>query len=251
MLGDPVSQAVAEASLPAAIAAVLQRVVDDSCRTFGPDLRSIVLFGSAAEGRLRATSDVNLVFVLKRFERTQVDALRETLRLAHAAARVTIMFLLEGELGDAAEAAAVKFADIARRRRVLFGEDVFATPLASREAKLRLLRQVLVNLALRLRERYALTSLREEQLALVVAESAGPLRAAAATLLELEGRPFGSAREALQLAAGQRTGAWDETLARVSQAREEGRLPPAVAGPTLFALIDLVGALRARVAALK
>ncbi len=56
---------------------MLDAVVDAARRAFGDDLRSIVLFGSAAEGRLRATSDVNLMLVLRRFL-----ADMESLRLA-------------------------------------------------------------------------------------------------------------------------------------------------------------------------
>ena len=92
----------------------------------GNDLASAVLFGSAAEGALRPESDVNLVLVLRTFPASGVDALRGALRFAQAASRLEVMFLLESEIPDAAEAFAVKFADIARRRRVLFGADPFA-----------------------------------------------------------------------------------------------------------------------------
>lgn len=47
------------------------------------------------------------------------------------------------------------------------------------------MRQVLLNLKLRLRERYALDGNRPERLALVVADMTGPIRVAAATLLAL------------------------------------------------------------------
>ena len=56
---------------------------------------------------------------------------------------------------------------------------------------------MLLNLLLRLRERYVSLSLDEDRLALVLANSAGPLRAAAATLLALEGQPRMAPREAL------------------------------------------------------
>ena len=42
--------------LPPGLATLLEAAV----LHLGPTLRSVVLFGSAAEGRLRATSDVNL-----------------------------------------------------------------------------------------------------------------------------------------------------------------------------------------------
>lgn len=54
------------------------------------------------------------------------------------------------------------------------------------------MKQRLLNLTLRLREAYIARSLREEQLAAVIADAAGPLRACASTLLELEGRASSS-----------------------------------------------------------
>jgi predicted nucleotidyltransferase len=232
--------------LPTETAGVLKAFVGAAQTSLGADLRSIILFGSAAEGRLRATSDVNLVLVLRRFDRATIDPLREPLRSAHAAARVSAMFLLESELSEVAEAFAVKFGDIARRHCVLAGDDVFQGLAVSRGSQILRVRQVLLNVALRLRERYAMTSLREEQLALVIAESAGPLRSAAATLLDLLGTPRPSPREALTHLARDLGGRWDEALVHMSRARETSTLPPGVAAPTLLALIGLAEALRAR-----
>jgi predicted nucleotidyltransferase len=48
-------------------------LIAEANQAFGTDLLSITLYGSGAEGRLRETSDLNLIFVLKRFER---DALK-------------------------------------------------------------------------------------------------------------------------------------------------------------------------------
>ena len=44
-------------ALPADVGPFLQRFVDAARGALGADLMSIILFGSAAEGRLRATSD--------------------------------------------------------------------------------------------------------------------------------------------------------------------------------------------------
>jgi hypothetical protein len=162
------------------------------------------------------------------------------------------MFLLESELPAAMEEFAVKFGDIARRRRVLCGEDVFAGLKPSRDAKIRRIRQTMLNLQLRLRERYALTSLREEQLAVVIAESAGPLRAAAASLLDLEGSPVTSPKQALEtVAQGLAEPGWMDTLQRLSEARQAGVLQPGAAAPALLRLIDLAGRIRSRVETLK
>jgi predicted nucleotidyltransferase len=227
---------------------MLADLVEAAQKSFRDDLRSVVLFGSGAEGRLRPTSDLNLVVVLKAFRKDRVDAFREPLRAAHVAGRASAMFLLESEVAAAAESFAVKFDDIERRRKVLFGEDVFARLDIPRAVIQSRLRQMLLNLSLRLRERYALVSLREEQLALVIADAAGPLRAAAATLLELEGAPVPSPKEALaRLTPSLGIAGADDLLARISTARETRALPAGIAGPTVFQMMALAEALRARV----
>lgn len=218
--------------------------------TFADDLLSIVLYGSAAEGRLRNTSDVNLLLVLSRFDHAKAERLREPLRIAHAAIRLRAMFLLDSEIVSATEAFAVKFGDIARRHRILFGADPFSGLKPSRTAAITRLNQTLLNLTLRLRETYVARGLREEQLAIVIADVAGPLRACAAALLELEGATAASPKEALEDVAraipGQGEPEWMKVLSLMSTAREEGRLDPGVGGPAVLAVIGLATAMQDR-----
>jgi len=240
-----------EPGLPQDIDAALTEFVEAARAALGPDLVSAVLFGSAAEGRLRATSDVNVVLVLARFDAARIDALREPLRGAHALIRLECMLILESELGAASEAFAVKFADIRARHRVLSGADPFANLVPSPDAMRVRLRQILLNFILRTRERYALVSLRDEQLAAVVADAAGPLRSAAALILELEGRPAPSPREALEtLAAEMDRAKYAGALASLSQARESAALPAGEGRPATLALLELAQALHARALAL-
>lgn len=238
-------------ALPAQVEEELARLVEAARGALGEDLAALVLYGSAAEGRLRATSDVNLAFVLRRFERARIEALRQPLRTARATIGAAPMFLLASELPDAAEAFAVKFADLARRRRVLHGEDPFAGLVVSREAQVRRLRQVLLNQLLRMRERFAVAGLAEEQLARGLAEAAGPLRAAAASLLELEGRPAPSAREALaRVVAALGDAGAGAALAAMSRMRDDGALPTGQAAPAFVAMLGVLEALRERAARL-
>jgi len=238
------------ADLPQDVSQPLSVFIEAATASLGDDLVSIALFGSAAEAKLRATSDVNVMLVLRRFEQSRIDALREALRLAHALIRLEAMFVLESELADAAEAFAVKFADIATRHRILAGRDLFEGLKPSRVALRNRIRQVLLNFILRTRERYALTSLREEQLAAVVADAAAPLRSAAEAILELEGKPAASPKEALERLARELGGErWRATLGNLSAARESGALAPGTAGKTVLELIDLAQRLRERAAA--
>lgn len=204
---------------------VLTSFTDAAKRSFGDALRSVVLFGSAAENRLRPVSDVNVLLVLRSFDPARADSLRDEVRLARAAISLRPMFVLESELPGAVELFATKFADIARRHRVLFGDDPFAGAAASRDVRVRSLRRTLLNLAMRLRERRAIVP--DEELAGVLAQAASVARAAAAEYLALSdpSAPAPSPREAL-LVAAQHVGSADDAaaLGALSTAREGGEL---------------------------
>ena len=129
-------------------------------------------------------------------------------------------FILASEIAVASDAFAVKFADIAARHIVLEGKDPFAGLTVTREAAVRRLRQVLVNLVLRLRERYALASRYDDQMALAAAEAVGPLRACAATLLTLEGEAPVAPREALDRVVGAGGAAALAAITRSARARQ-------------------------------
>ncbi len=244
-MSSPASPAVAD--LPALVARVLDEFVAEARAALGDTLQSIVLFGSAAENRIRATSDVNVVVVVSAFEQARIDALRPALERAHAAIRIEILWLLATEVTAAAEAFAVKFTDIVRRHRPLFGPDPFAGLVVSRQATIARLRQVLLNQLLRLRATYATDGGREERLALRIADAAGPLRVSAAEILELEGGAALSPREAL----ARITEAWTApqratVLAAISEARETRQLEPGRAREILLGLVELAGFLHER-----
>jgi hypothetical protein len=237
--------------LPAPVAAALTAFANAAKTSLESDLVSIVLFGSGAENRLRPTSDVNVAVVLRAFDASRIAALSDTLIAGHAAVRLNVMWLLEGEIPHAAEAFAVKFADILRRRRVLFGSDPFASLSVSRQMAVIRLRQVLMNLIMRLRASYALHSSHEERLATLVADAAGPLRASAAEIQELEGSPRLPPREALeQLARTLPGGTWAPVFAAITEVRSTRTLDPGTAGPLVLRVIDLACHLLGRAAAL-
>ena len=237
--------------LPANAARVLDELVQTAERALGDTLRSIVLFGSAAENRLRSTSDVNVLVVVTRFERPRIDAMHAILQQGHAAVRLAVMWLTEDELPSAGESFAVKFADIARRHRVLYGPDPFQSFRVSRQAAIVRLRQVLLNLVLRLRASYALDRDREERITALVADAAGPLRASAAEILDLQGAPAPNGKEALEsLARAWSTARAASVLDVISRARETRELEPGTAAAALLDVVDLASHLHGRAAAL-
>jgi predicted nucleotidyltransferase len=238
--------------LPEAVERAIAGFVDAAKQAFGADLVSIVLFGSGAEQQLRPTSDVNLLLVLKQFDQKAADSLREPLRFAHAAVELNAMFLLEAEVPLAMEAFAVKFSDILMRHRVLHGSDPFAYVTVSNAALLRRLNQVLLNLQIRLRERYLLLSLREEQLGRVIADAAPPLRASAASLLQLEGNRSSSPKKALERIVSELNDPQlTEALGAITKVRGGERLEPGRAPTVLTDLMRLTEKLRERVGRLE
>jgi hypothetical protein len=233
--------------LPAATARSVSDFVDAVIGVFGPDLKSVILYGSAADGTLRPTSDVNLLLVLSAFDAAKANAIRAPYLIAEAAVRLTAMFLLESEVPAALESFAQKFSDLHRRHRLLHGSDPFANVSIPRPAIIFRVRQVLLNLTLRLREGYVARGSTPERLSIMIAESAGPLRSCAATIRELEGKPPLPPKEALRaFVEAQIEPGWTEVLAHITESRGREHLAPATAEETLVRLIDLATRLRAK-----
>ena len=233
--------------VPDRVREVVEGLVAAARRAFGETLRSVVLYGSAAEGRMRASSDVNLIFVFSTFEAARANDFREPFRFAQAAVDINAMFVLAEELEGATEAFAQKFADIGRRHVVLYGDDPFAKLKISREALIRRVQQVLLNLTMRLRQMYVERSLREEQSAATVAEVSGPLRTSAASIVELETGETLAPKEALErVVRDLGSPAFEQLLPHLSEARETRALPRGEAAAILFDTLELARALHAR-----
>jgi predicted nucleotidyltransferase len=192
---NAVSNELWNRDLPADIAATLEEFRAKSVEAFGDSLKSLLLFGSAAEGRLRATSDVNIVMVFSHLDLDRVKVWRAEVSVLVAAIDLQPLILLEDEIAAAADAFAVKYFDIVHRRRVLHGSDPFANLEISDEALKRRVSQVLLNLALRLRHTLLLGNDAARARALV--DAIGPLRATAIALQETKHQPLTEPREAL------------------------------------------------------
>jgi predicted nucleotidyltransferase len=236
--------------LPTSVATVLDDFLTTATRVSGENLKSAVLFGSAVEARLRPASDVNLILVYGEVKLAELDGLREAFGFAHSAIALDVLFIEESEVPVAAHAFAVKFSDIRMRHRVLLGRDVFADVEIGREATIARLKQVLINLTLRLRERYALSGQREEQHARLIADISAPVRACAAALLALEGAAVASPKEALLLFVKRLPERdWTPLVDNLAAARSELLRGQAVSA-TVAGLADLLRAMYRHTAAL-
>lgn len=229
--------------LPVNVQQSLTDFVDSAKQVLQDTLISIVLYGSGAEGRLRSSSDVNLILVLKSYDIERINPLREKLRLYHAAIQLNVMFILASEIDIAVDAFAVKFTDVLNRHRVLYGADPFNNIKVSRVATLTRLKQVIINLTLRLRERYALVSLREEQLVHVIADVSGPIRSCAVAILNLEGKQEIHPKEALEALTRELGGSWSNLLQNMSRSRQDLELGSGEEAKTVLSLLALLNAM--------
>jgi predicted nucleotidyltransferase len=232
-----------KSGLPQPVVQVLSEFVAAAGAAFGSeDLVAAVLFGSAAEGRLRPTSDVNLLLVLRRFRAEAARAIESQLNFARAAVRLRVIFMLQSELEPAADLFAQKFNDIRNRHVVIYGEDPFAPIRITAESLRARTLQVLLNLEIRLRERLAANWSREDQLGAALAEAIGPVRSCAANVLELQGRPADSPKHALAVVvAGAPEPRWRELPAHYSKLREGGALEQGSLSGTLMDTMALIG----------
>jgi predicted nucleotidyltransferase len=104
----------------------LNGLVEDLRATHGPNLASVVLYGSAAAGdHVELRSDYNILIALNRItpeDLRQAQApMREWQRLGHP---LPVYFTVE-ELSDAADVFPIEFHQMANARVVLYGHDPF------------------------------------------------------------------------------------------------------------------------------
>lgn len=121
----------------------------------GDNLRTVVLYGSAASGEYRPKhSDLNILCLLRQAGASDLACLRHAAQWwIRKGYPVPLVFTLE-ELQRAADVYAIELLEIKSRRNVLYGEDVFPTlDVPMNQYRLQLERELRHNLV-RLREGY-------------------------------------------------------------------------------------------------
>jgi hypothetical protein len=184
--------------VPPNVVTALREFVAATRETFHGALRSVVVFGSAAEGRMRRLSNVNVIVVADAFEPAQLRQLSPVYAGLFSAVRLTSMMLRVTEIDAAASADPVKFDDIRARHRVIFGEDLLSSLVIDPHALRRALLNDLLESDIRLRERYLHEVGQPERLERVIVDVSSALRACAASLLRLRGEAPASPKLALE-----------------------------------------------------
>lgn len=115
----------------------LDELVAELSRVYAGGLRSIVLYGSAASGeQVEGRSDHNVLVIVDRIQRNQLQQLAETSRAWVDAGNPAPLTLTQVEWERSADIFPMEYADILERHRVLKGEN----PLAGIRVSLRDLR---------------------------------------------------------------------------------------------------------------
>lgn len=105
----------------------LNELVERLKAAAGTNLKSVVLYGSAAGGDYHAKhSDLNVIGVVETLDAAALDCLREACGWWAKKGHPAPLWFTGNELHRAADVFAIEFLDIRERRRVVFGEDVFA-----------------------------------------------------------------------------------------------------------------------------
>jgi predicted nucleotidyltransferase len=120
------------------------------------DLVGVMVHGSAARGDYQPDhSDIDVIVVLARSSREMLERAGHALALAHSAARIEAMILVEAEIERAADVFPVFYEDIKAFHVVLFGRDPFAHLVIPREHIRLRVEQELREMQIRLRRSVA------------------------------------------------------------------------------------------------
>ncbi len=184
--------------IPHSVQDALDRFCGSARAALGDRLESIILFGSLARGEwVPNHSDINVMIVLKGVSLEALDSLVGPVHVALGEMKLSVMIATEPELRDSSDVFPVKFFDIRRHRRVLWGRDVLADlPISRDHLRLRC-EQELRNLALRLRRFYVLRAHRPEQLRVTLESGLSSLLSGLGVMLHLRGGDVPATRTAV------------------------------------------------------
>ena len=128
-------------------------------RLYGPRLKSVVLFGSAAAGdHAGKRSDYNVLVVLERLGLEELESLAPVARAWMKRGNPAPLLFTPDGLAKAAEVFPLEIADVKESCRRLFGEDVVSRLSVPAENLRRQVEHELNGKLMRLRSRYLLTA---------------------------------------------------------------------------------------------
>src|SRR5690348_200461 len=99
---------------------------ENFAKTMGDWLQAIVLFGGLAKGEfVPEKSDVNILLVFRTVNIEVLDRAAPLVRQGALEFRLAAMLVTEADLIDSADVFPIKFQDMQRRHKLMWGEDPF------------------------------------------------------------------------------------------------------------------------------
>lgn len=106
---------------------LLAELVDRLKKAAGANLRSVVLYGSAASGHYQpGHSDLNVLALVERLDGAALEALRPVIVWWTGKGNPQVLMFTLEELRRSADVFAIELLDIKSRQKVLYGEDSFS-----------------------------------------------------------------------------------------------------------------------------
>jgi len=175
-------------SVPRKVRDHVQQLVAGLQRAAERDLVGVIVHGSAARGDYEPYySNVDVVVVLARSSRAMLERVGDVLALAHSAARIEAMILVEHEIERAADVFPVFYEDIKAFHAVVFGRDPFADLVIPTEHTRLRVEQELRAMQIRLRRSVADARGDRGLLVAAIKRKAKQIRFPLRALLELSG----------------------------------------------------------------
>lgn len=181
----------------------LTRWTADFAKGMGDSLRAVILYGGLAKGEfIPSQSDVNVLLLFRTVYLDVLNRAAPLVRQGRLEFGLSAMLLTSDDLRDSADIFPIKFLDMQRRHKVLWGDDPFASVKVTHDHLRLRCEQELRNLSLRLRQSYIQRTERPELLQAALSRAVSSLLVNIGALLEIKtGKPAGTKQEALAQAA--------------------------------------------------
>jgi len=207
---------------------LLRELVNRLKAAYGEELKSVVLYGSAASGDYHDRhSDLNVLCVLERVGLAELERAAEPLKWWMAKGQTPPLFLSVEEIRDGSDAFPIEFIDIKEGYRLLDGADLVAAIEVSTLNHRRQLEHELRSRLLRLRKRF-LESQREDKAVLkLMLESLPTFATLFRHALLLAGSNAPVRKQEIFRAVAERFGVGPEPFQSLLEARTGALRPPA------------------------
>lgn len=213
----------------------VDRLVEKIKSAFGADLRSVVLYGSAAAGDFHPQhSDLNVLCVLHRLGVGQLERGNEVARWWIKKGHPAPLLLTEEEIRSSADVFPIEFYDIKMQHKLLHGDDLFATMIVPMERHRIQLEHELRSKLLRLREQYMASHHSQRALQQLLLASVSTFGALFRHVLVVVGQPAPAKKREVFDALAAAFGLDASPFLALLDIRQTGRSFPLAEGRALF-----------------